>query len=295
MNNKTIQQLNKINKEFYQTVGDFFSSSRNYSWPGWETAFLAPTASTEVSSGRRSSFFVLDLGCGNGRFLDFLLQNKIDFKEYIGVDSSEKLLKIALEKYQIPCTELQTNGKSEFDKGKINFIETDITKPDWIDHISATCPVPTASTEVSSGRRSRFFDLIVAFGLLHHIPSTDIREKLFEEIHSVLKKDGFFVFTTWNFLKIPRLAKKVIDLESDFGKLLLKKYDIDQNELDEYDCLLDWDRGLLGIRYCRFLDDKEIIKLLSKTNFKVVDSFLEDGKEHKGNKYWIVKKINSEI
>jgi len=39
---------------------------------------------------------ILDLGCGNGRLLNFLKNKKI---EYIGVDNSEKLLLEAQKQY----------------------------------------------------------------------------------------------------------------------------------------------------------------------------------------------------
>lgn len=76
---KTRQDYNLIAKEF--------SRKREKPWP--EIEFL-------VNDYLRPGDKVLDLGCGNGRLLEFLKNKEVD---YIGVDNSEKLIEIAKSKY----------------------------------------------------------------------------------------------------------------------------------------------------------------------------------------------------
>lgn len=96
MHSKRIQD--KV-KEDYNQIAREFSSTRNHSWKEFELfiPFLKNVA-------------VADLGCGNGRLLDFLTEHGI--KDYTGVDQSAGLLKEAKAKHP-----------------KARFIEADISKP----------------------------------------------------------------------------------------------------------------------------------------------------------------------
>ena len=89
---ETIKKLNTINRKFYKHVGDYFDSSRNYFWEGWTR--LIPLLKELETKGDGAK--VVDVGCGNARFLEFLC-GEFDFSrlEYVGVDSSLKLIKRA--------------------------------------------------------------------------------------------------------------------------------------------------------------------------------------------------------
>jgi len=68
-------------------IADDFSKTRSAIWPETEVLFdeyLVP--------GEK----VLDLGCGNGRYFEYLKEKKVN---YFGVDNSEELIKIAKNKY----------------------------------------------------------------------------------------------------------------------------------------------------------------------------------------------------
>ena len=66
MNPRTRLALNAINRGFYSAEASSasFSKTRDHPWPGWERAWSATQ-----DAARRS---VLDAGCGNGRFAEFL-------------------------------------------------------------------------------------------------------------------------------------------------------------------------------------------------------------------------------
>jgi len=87
MKKKYAENLLKKTKQDYDKIAQEFSATR---WRIWEEAeFLF---NDYVMPGEK----VLDLGCGNGRFFEFLKDKDI---HYIGVDFSEKLIEIAKNKY----------------------------------------------------------------------------------------------------------------------------------------------------------------------------------------------------
>lgn len=74
-------------KSDYNQIANSFSSSRFAKWDEFDFFLNYYSKNSDV----------LDLGCGNGRLLDFL--KKIGFKSYVGVDQSVRLLKIAKKKF----------------------------------------------------------------------------------------------------------------------------------------------------------------------------------------------------
>jgi 2-polyprenyl-3-methyl-5-hydroxy-6-metoxy-1,4-benzoquinol methylase len=89
MNRSTVDQLNQINRVFYQITADEFDQTRAGPWPGWEK--LLPYLPSRTSS---EPLTVLDVGCGNGRFGVFL-REKLGSTAYHGMDSSPRLLEHA--------------------------------------------------------------------------------------------------------------------------------------------------------------------------------------------------------
>ncbi|MBX2811970.1 MAG: class I SAM-dependent methyltransferase [Myxococcales bacterium] len=77
------------NLQFYETVGDSFSQTRNFPWQGWHTIVWP---SQPILS-------VLDIGCGNGRLYPFLAKRYAKLS-YTGVDFSPTLLAYAAKNIQ---------------------------------------------------------------------------------------------------------------------------------------------------------------------------------------------------
>jgi len=73
-------------KGFYDQFAQSFSATRQATW-GELVKFVE-----RVKEGER----VLDLGCGNGRLLEFLKDKQVD---YVGADISNQLLDIARQRY----------------------------------------------------------------------------------------------------------------------------------------------------------------------------------------------------
>ena len=102
------------------------------------------------------------MGCGNGRLFSLLKDRGV---EYIGIDSSEKLIDIA---------------KSKYWKENPKFLVVEAL------HL----PFP-----------DNYFDKIYSIAVLHHIPSDAFRLEFLKEVKRVLKPKGFFILTAWNLRK----------------------------------------------------------------------------------------------
>ncbi len=261
-------QINLLNKDFYQTIASSFDSSRQFAWSGWESLwqdFLCKKAKNRLES--KGKFGVLDLGCGNARFYDFMslkfLENfgKSENLDYFGIDYTKSLLEKSESKTQPNC----------------RLEEADILDKDWIKIFE----------------NSQKFDLIVLFGVMHHLYDWQTRLQLFETISDLLNPDGFFVFTTWNFAS-NYLSSKITDLDSSQINQHLAKYNLTKSDFGLNDYLLDWHRGKTSYRFAHDYTDVEVQNLILKSKLKFEASFLADGKDNKSNKYWLAKvQVNS--
>lgn len=133
----------------YGNIAKEFSDSRAFLWEE-----LVPLAKY-LDPGDK----VLDLGCGNGRLFGLLKEKNIN---YSGIDSSEKLISIAKEKYP---------------EDSLRFSVAEALR----------LPFPDDS-----------FDKIYCIAVLHHVPSDSFRLKFLEESRRVLKNKGLLILTVWN-------------------------------------------------------------------------------------------------
>jgi len=194
---------------------------------------------------------ILDLGCGNGWFAR-ALSNRNHFGSYLGLD------------FSLPMLQEAESLPEDF---PARFYKMDITQ------LSIT------NAEISSAGA---WSLVTAFAVLHHLPSSDIRMKIFKTIHSMLKPDGLFIHSNWQFLNSPKLKSRILGWE----RVGLSPIDVDPN-----DYLLDWRSGGNGIRYVHHFSETELSELAAKSNFKVVDVFYSDGVSEDLGLYQIWKKL----
>lgn len=131
----------------------------------WDISRHQPSAlKMELLKGIKKGYAVLDIGCGNGFMLPEVLRKG---GRYVGLDVSDKLIKIAEKRYS-----------AEIKKGA-KFLTGDALK----------LPFKKAS-----------FGFIFSFAVLHHIPSAEKQLKFLSEVYRVLKKGGRAVIVNWNLL-----------------------------------------------------------------------------------------------
>lgn len=169
MEEKTIQRLNEINQDFYQTNSSEFNQTRNFFWNGWHKILNLVDKDKKIN--------VLDVGCGNGRFALFLNQNNLNFN-YFGCDQSSNLLEIAKGK-------LKTN--------KISF---DLKNIDLINQLNYL------------NLYQNKFDLITLFGVWHHIPSENKRLDLLVNLRNLLNENGYLIISFWQFTIDKKLTNR---------------------------------------------------------------------------------------
>ncbi len=245
MKKSTVKKLNQINREFYHQTAEEFSRSRSYYWSGWKK--ILPHLNTITA--QKKEINVLDVGCGNGRFGLFLSANSSEIKiNYWGIDFSERLL---------------ASAEKRLAAAKINY------------HLK--------KTDITEGLNLKplKFDLIVCFGLFHHLPSFYLRQKLLKDLADRLNVNGLLAVTFWQFADKPRFKQKIVQPE---------KVGIQPKEIDDKDYILDWKRGKKAYRYCRQIDYPEAEKLSQGLNLKQIDQYLADGKTSDLNLYLVFKK-----
>ena len=149
MEKKYAEYLLKKTQKDYNLIAEDFSKTRARIWD--EIRFLFDNYLIE---GDR----VLDLGCGNGRYYETVKGKRVD---YIGVDNSERLIKLAQRKN--PGVKFQTA-----DAFNLPF-------------------------------SNNYFDKVYSIAVLHHMPSKKFRSQFLKEAKRVLKQRGLLILTVWKF------------------------------------------------------------------------------------------------
>ncbi len=232
MNRATVERLNRLNRDFYSERAGEFDRARDRPWQGWERV---AEAIGRAAPGRRLS--VLDAGCGNGRFASFLHERVGGF-DYVGLDSSPRLLDLARARI------------APLDGVGGRLIEADL------------------STErpgaVLAGRR---FDLVAAFGLLHHVPSLALRAELLSRLAGLVAPGGLLAIAFWQFARYERFRRRFVDWEA-FNRTAAEPVDL--GELEDGDHLLAWGDDPKAVRYCHWSSPEEVRALIASAG---VESF----------------------
>jgi tRNA (uracil-5-)-methyltransferase TRM9 len=190
-----------------------------------------------VLESLRGDESILDLGCGNGE-LARELAGRGHRGAYLGLDFSVPLLRDA---------EAQPGGFSA------RFMEIDLTKlPAFSDQLA-----------VEGG-----WSVVTAFAVLHHIPSQDLRLEILRVINDLLRPDGRFIHSHWQFLNSEKLKARIQPWEAAGG---------DAPDVDPGDYLLDWRSGGKGLRYVHHFDESELGELARASHFQILDTFYSDG------------------
>jgi tRNA (uracil-5-)-methyltransferase TRM9 len=180
---------------------------------------------------------ILDLGCGNGE-LARELARRGQRGSYLGVDFSLPLLREA---------ETQPDGFSA------KFLPVDLTRLlAFSDQLS-----------VEGG-----WSVITAFAVLHHIPSTELRLNILRVVHQLLKKNGIFIHSNWQFLNSEKLKARIQPWEAAA---------LSASDVESGDYLLDWRSGGKGLRYVHHFAESELDELAKASGFRIMDTFQSDG------------------
>lgn len=180
---------------------------------------------------------ILDLGCGNGELARELAKHG-HYGSYLGVDFSLPLLQEA---------------ESQPETFSTRFEQVDLTQLSIFgDQLS-----------VKGG-----WSLMTAFAVLHHIPSVEFRLDILKTVHKLLKPDGLFIHSNWQFLNSEKLKARIQPWESAA---------VSGSDVDAGDYLLDWRSGGAGLRYVHHFSEGELQELAEATGFQIEKTFYSDG------------------
>lgn len=178
---------------------------------------------------------VLDLGCGNGHFLHEL-KRRGHKAPLLGLDFSLPLLRDA-----------ESNLEVEF--RAVNLAQ-----------LSA---ISDQLVEVNGE-----WSVVTMFATLHHIPSHEMRLDILQTVRKLLKPNGKFILSNWQFLNSEKLKSRIQPWH---------RVGINADDVDDGDYLLDWRSGGEGLRYAHHFTAQEMLGLAEQANMSVTESFLSDG------------------
>lgn len=239
MDEQTIAYLNAINQRFYAAVGASFDATRREAWRGW----------SRLADHLQPPLRVLDVGCGNGRFGVFLAQRfGVERIVYTGTDNADFLLVRAGES-------LSASGVAH------RLITADIVSDP---------PDPTIYGDA--------YDLVVLFGVLHHIPDSARRAARIAELAARVAPGGVFAFAAWRFADYERFRARIIPWDAAIT-------------VETGDHLLDWRaESDAPPRYCHHVDDREHAALIDASGLKLIDDYRADGMDDAVNRYTILRR-----
>lgn len=250
MDPRTRDALRALDRRFYESCADAFDRARDHAWPGWERIPLP------AGAGGAAALRVLDVGCGNARFAT-ALRGRVDRGlAYTGVDQSPGMLAHARARLA------RLRGVA------FTLCETDVLDGDP-DAILPDGP----------------FDLVVAFGLLHHVPGHDARRSLLRALARRVAPGGVLAFTAWQFADRPRFARRIVPW-SALGATGAGA--VDPAALERGDHLVAFGHGDGGLRYAHHCDESELDALEGSLPLRPLARFSADGRSGDLNRYVVL-------
>lgn len=239
MDPRTRRTLCELNRRCYREGAPAFDAARQQPWPGWHRL---------VDAIGWPAGPVLDVGCGNGRFAEFLDASGAAAHAYVGIDASGPLLRRA--RARLPEGPHRT----------------------WLEFDLEAGALPSVAAVGS-------FQLVVLFGILHHIPGSEQRRRLFLEASRRVKVGGYLAVTFWQLHQSPRIRRLRVPWSEHPG--------IDPGRLEPGDELLRFGGDLR--RYCHFCSAAEVAALLHASGLEEVTRFLADGHDGQLNEYLLLR------
>jgi hypothetical protein len=143
-------------------------------------------------------------------------------------------------------------------------------------------PVDLISNNWDTLFKDTVWDGALCFAVLHHIPGSDLRQRICASIGGCRCTKALFPLAVRN---SPRLMQRICPGAG-----------ADEDDLDAGDVLMDWrsgsegDGNSQGTRYVHVFTEDELCSLAESSGFEVKESYYSDGKEGNLGLYqsWVV-------
>jgi len=250
------QILEKV-KNDYNTISSHFNITRQSDWKEFdlfkkyilEYLFLKP---------RNYKLRILDIGCGNGRFVNFLKSLDINY-EYVGIDNSEGQINEALNNGE--ANRVHKENTIHFEIGEILNL---------------------------SNFKEEEFDMVFCIAVFHHLPSKETRNIALKNIYKILKKEGMLMMTSWNLFQL-KYIKYLFDInkyksatQKSINNIKEKKFNLLESfNFNLQDTFIPWknEKGeVISKRYYYAFNKIELRNLFVKNSFEVIENKLTDDK-----------------
>lgn len=276
MKPSTVTALDRINRRFYDEQAKDFDQTRQGPWAGW--AQVAEIVRDRLPAGRPLT--VLDVGCGNGRFGRFLAEALPDTRiRWAGLDASATLLGWAgsLDEWANlidPVTRVW------------HLLGTDGAGPPTLPRPSS-CWLGDSEPRVPGAHDG--FDLVVAFGVFHHVPGP-LQAPLLRRMVEATRRGGLVIVSFWQFVELEHYDKRRIDWSEAVDAGWLDREST--TELEPEDWLLRWgDATELRARYCRATGETDARSVLAAAGpLPDVEWFRADGRTGELNLYAVAER-----
>jgi SAM-dependent methyltransferase len=194
------------------------------------------------------------VGCGNGRFGDWLADHLAAPHRYVGLDRSLSLLALASPRRPrvVP-----------------RFL-SDVVRS------AGSIPCRTAT-----------YDAVLGLAFLHHVPSFHLRRALIDDLLRVLHPGGILALSFWQFATEDRFRRRMVSWRETGANAASP---IDSSEVEEGDHLLAWgDRETppAAVRYCHHTSPEEADRLMFDQPAALLESYHADGRGGRLNLYCV--------
>ena len=248
--------LPMISQNPYDRIAQRFSQTRQHGWKDFE--FFRPYLQEHIS--------ILDVGCGNGRLIDFL---EPYVREYVGIDTSEGLLKEAEMRSeirnQIPI-EAGRVPKGEASGSRLRRLSIWVGNPEMSKAIRVGKSEIVHFEKISMVDFVRLdsFDAIFSIASFHHLQTTDHRLQTLKNFHRSLKPSGYVFMLVWNLWQ-PKYFWKYLRAFF-FGRIFGHGFKMIEVPWK------DQNGKVLADRYYYAFSKRELERLAMKSGFSIVDS-----------------------
>ena len=166
MFNYLMSKIKQQLKEFYDAQAEKFSNTRKKLWP--EFFYIAEEISKLLSTQEKVN--ILELWCGDGRLYRFLAERFPGRINYVGVDLSENLIKLAKESLELRAENWEY----------VLFINSDMLS-------------------YLEKEDSLKFDFVIGVASFQHIPTNWERLLILKHVYRVLKYGDKVILFNWSF------------------------------------------------------------------------------------------------